>query len=213
MKKSWMEHPFFEVMGAFGDLIVLNMVFVLSALPILGIGISLTALYRVTLRMARGECVYPLREFWQTYKREWKRGLVLGLLFLLSGGLLMFDVLYIQHMWQGMYIGVGILLLLWAFIFAYAFPLQARVENGLRETLSNALLLSVKYLPCTILMVFVNLIPGFCFMAGTFALSLGLPLYLLFGFALTARVNSILLNKILKIFEKEKQEDEDTGKS
>ena len=55
MKKLSIDHPFFEFMGGLGDWMILNVLFVVTSLPVVTIGASLTAMYRVSLRRIRKE--------------------------------------------------------------------------------------------------------------------------------------------------------------
>ena len=62
MKKISIEHPFFEFMGSLGDWMILNVLFVVTCLPVITIGTSLTAIYQVSLRRIKPVCgkrVYP----------------------------------------------------------------------------------------------------------------------------------------------------------
>ena len=49
LKKLPVEHPFFEFMGSLGDWMILNALFVVTSLPVITIGVSLTSMYQVSL--------------------------------------------------------------------------------------------------------------------------------------------------------------------
>lgn len=208
MKKSFNEHPFFEWMGNAGDWIVLNLLFVVTCIPVVTIGMSLTALYRVALRKIKGECNYPVREFLGACKEEWKKATKLWLIFLFTGGLLGFDILYAEKMWPAVNVGIGCLTILWMMLFSYAFPLQAKFENTIKNTLQNALALAVKNLPFTIIIVALNFIPVLCVLLGVNIAAMALPLYVVFGFSLTAGINCIFFQRIFAKFMDAKGENE-----
>lgn len=192
-------------MGNIGDWIILNILFVFTSLPVITIGMSLTAMYQAALRRSRGEGIYMVREYFQACRTEWKQSTKLWLIFLFSGGILLFDILYSKNLWSSLNIAIGCLAAIWCFVFCYAFPLQARFENNIKNTLRNALLLAVKNLPYTLLMVLLNSIPAVCIAAGVFAVQMAVPIYCAIGFSLTARINSIFLTRIFRAFEKEEQ--------
>ena len=200
MKKLPTDNPFFEFMGNIGDWILLNLLFILTSIPIVTIGMSLTSLYRIVLRRVRGENNYVCREYFKACREEWKKSTVLWILFLAAALLLQFDLTYVKHMWKWLTIALWVLVVLVSFIFSYAFPLQARFENSIKNTLINALVLSVKYLPYTICIVVLNAIPVFCLASGIFATRMAMPVYFFFGFALTARINCIFFSKIFDRF-------------
>ena len=74
-----------QVLRTLGDLIVLNWLCVLCALPVVTAGPALCALYYVTLKLARGEEVRTLRGFLDAFRANFKRGAALGLLVLALG--------------------------------------------------------------------------------------------------------------------------------
>ena len=54
--KFWaIDSPVMRVLGRLGDIIILNMIFVVGCIPVITIGTSLSALYAVAMKMARGE--------------------------------------------------------------------------------------------------------------------------------------------------------------
>lgn len=205
MKQFSTDNRFFDCMGNIGDWIILNILFVFTSLPVITIGMSLTAMYQVALRRTRGEGIYVVREYLEACKQEWKQSTKLWFIFLFSGGVLLFDVLYSKNMQYVINIAIGCLVVIWCFVFCYAFPLQARFENSIRNTLRNALLLAVKNLPCTLIMVLLNSIPAVCIAAGVFAVQMAVPIYCAVGFSLTAKINSIFLSRIFRTFSEEEQ--------
>ena len=62
--KFWaIDSPVMRVLGRMGDIIILNMIFVAGCIPVLTIGTSLSALYTVAMKMARGEDPSVWKEF------------------------------------------------------------------------------------------------------------------------------------------------------
>lgn len=207
MKKLSTDHPFFEVMGDLGDEVILNVMFVLTSLPVITIGASLTALYRISLRRQRGESNYAAKEYFRAFREEWRQSTRIWLIAFFVGILLGFDIFYMKNLGRVYAIAIGIVVVICSFIFSYAFPLQARFQNTIKNTLKNALVLSVTYLPYTLLIVALNSIPAVCIAAGNFVTMMAMPVYCFVGFALTARINSFFFNKVFqKFMEKDKEE-------
>lgn len=196
MKKLSIDNPFFTFMGNLGDLIILNLAYVITCIPVITIGMATTALYKVMLKRVRGESSYILKEYLKECAKEAKKSTMMWLPMLFAGGLLVFDILYIGRSWNVIGIGVAALLVIWLLVFCYAFPLQAQFENTIVNTWKNALYLAVRYLPCTIVMLLLNMIPaaGIVWFPGL--LGLLVPIYVVVGYALTARINVIMLEKI-----------------
>lgn len=203
MKKLTIEHPFFEFMGRIGDWMILNVLFLLTSLPVITIGMSATAFYRVGLRRVRGESRYAAREYLQACREEWKQGTKLWLFFLAAGAVLLFDILYGKNLGRLLNIGVGILAALWCFTISYAFPLQARFQNSVRNTLANALRLSFRNLPATLVMAALNSLPAVCVAAGAFYTMVAMPFFCVAGFSCIVWINCLLLTRIFQKIEGE----------
>lgn len=198
MKKLSIDNPFFNLMGTAGDFILLNIVFFVTCIPVVTIGVSLTSLYRVMIKHQQGECAYPVQEYFRTFRKEWKQSTLLWLVFLITGAILVFDILYAQNMTRVLNVAIGALALVWGFVYIYAFPLQGQYRNTVKNTLKNALLLSVANLHFTILMLLLNAVPVICMVLGDFIMAMAVPVYIVIGFSLTAWVNSFLLLKIFR---------------
>ena len=83
-----------------------------------------------------------------------------------------------------------------AFILIYVFPLTARFENSIKNTLMNAVLMSIKHLPYTLIMLVLTLMPLGAFVL--FGKYWGQIVFLdtCISFGVAAYINSMLLNKI-----------------
>ena len=64
------DNKFFEVLGKITDIIILNLLCIISCLPIITIGASVTATYFVALQMVRNEETYIIREFIKRFKEN-----------------------------------------------------------------------------------------------------------------------------------------------
>ena len=209
MKKLSIERPFFEFMGNIGDWIILNVLFVITSLPVLTIGMTVTAMYRVSLRRIRGESQYAAREYFEACREEWRQSTKLWLVFMITGGILLFDILYGKNLSKMLNIANGVLLVLWCFTISYAFPLQARFQNSMKNTLMNALLLAFKNLPATLIMVILNCIPAVCIAGGAFVTMAAMPIFCVIGFSLIVWINSLFLTTIFQTLIKEEKKDGD----
>ena len=110
----------------------------------------------------------------------------------------MFDILYGRNLGKVLNIGIGILTALWGFTISYAFPLQARFQNSIRHTLTNALALAFRNLPATAAMAALNSIPALCVAAGEFYTRIAMPFFCVAGFSCIVRINSLMLTRIFQ---------------
>lgn len=68
------------VSGQCGALLKANLLFLLGCIPVVTIPLSLYAMNRVMLRVVRDQPVKCLRDYWEAFRRDWKRGYLAFLL-------------------------------------------------------------------------------------------------------------------------------------
>lgn len=200
MKKLNVDNPFFNFMGRLADIVLLNLLFLVCSLPMITMGASLAALYQACDDMAEGEFVSAFRNFFGAYRKQLKNSIKIWLVFLLTGCLLIFDLIFLggtggRNVWSIIGIGVGSLFVLWEMIFCYIFPVLLKKGGSIGEMVRESMLLAVRNFPYTIIMVLFNIIPFLCFILGGQVLISVIPLYLLFGFGLTAFINTYFLRR------------------
>lgn len=196
--------------GRMGDLMVLNVLWLVSSLPLVTLGASTTALYYTTLKLVRGEEAYLGRMFFHSFRQNWKQGTLLELLFLLIGGFFGLDIQIVRTMDGTAGKGLLLLLLVFGCLFlmtvSYAFPLLAQFENTLKGTLKNAFFLSVWHLPYTAVIVVLNLIPLLLFLLFPTGFLMSAILWVVLGFAVLAYANTHLFVRIFKRYMPETEE-------
>ena len=176
------------------DILVLNFLMVVCSLPVITMGASVTALYHSVNRMQKNEGgLY--RGFFRAFKDNFKQATVLWLVVLVTGALWGFNLIFYSASQIPIFRTINVLILvLWAMVAAWIFPLQAKYYNPVKTTLKNAVLCMMAYLPRTLLMTVLNLVPVVCFLY--FGLLGGLELIaLLVWFALAAYINLRIMEK------------------
>lgn len=197
--------PIFQFLNTFTEFVLLNAVFLITCIPLITIGASITALYTVTLREARGEEGYLVRSYWKAFLENFRKSTLLFLVYFSSGCVLLFNLVFWLQMQTPagnlLLTGICLLSLLWLVSLLYVFPLQARFENSLSQTLRNALLLALSNRLCTVVILLL-----FLAAAALFCLTSVFRLFLLvFGFAFLAYCNSFFFLKVFRKYEPEQQ--------
>ena len=133
-----------------GNILWLNVLFVVCSLPVVTIGASVTALYDVMLRIVRKEENAITQSFFKAFKANFKQATILWGLVLLAGVVLYGELIYIMN-FEGTIVKFYMILfavecVLVALVLPFLFPLVARYENTVWGTLWNALLLSISNL-------------------------------------------------------------------
>ena len=208
-----MDNGFFQVLSRIADLIILNIIFLITCIPIVTIGAAWTALYYVTLKMIRNEESYIVRSYFKSFKENFKQSTIMWLIALVLLVLLFFDYRIVNVMdgtiRQAMLIGLTVVALFLAMILTYLFPLQSKFYNTIKNTTKNALLMSIRHLPRTVIMLVITVAAVLITFFNNWTISYGLLFWILLGFATIALANSWFL---VRIFDKyiPKDEEEET---
>lgn len=191
------DNPFFNFMGRLGDLVILNLTWLVCCLPVVTAGASTTALHYVARKMAAGEPYRVWKSFFDAFRENWKPATRLWLCLLAAGCLFMADL------WAGavmpgatgnLFRGIGMtFLFVWLLVVGYCFPLLARYRQSTFRLILLSLSLAARKLPVTVCYVLlVLLMPGLLILLPElFALVL-LP-WVLAGGAFYAWIMAVLL--------------------
>ena len=198
-----MDGPIMSGLSAAADLLVLNVLTILCSIPIFTIGAALTALDESCFHIIRQEGSSVARGYFRSFRSNFKKGSLLGLIFLAAAILLYFDYLAAQTYVPLFRVGIAAIAILSLAIFEYAFALLSRYENTLFATLKNAVMLSVAYFPRTLLMLMFTI--GFWLACITFLKIMG-PVLLLFGISLPCYICCMLLGEVFRKLEEDQAE-------
>ena len=197
-----MENPVMRALSTTADLIVLNLLTILCCLPVVTVGAALTALNTAAIKIVRGEETAPVKDYFRAFRVNFKKGTVLGLIFLLVFAVLLVDYLAAGNAVPIARPVIAAVALLVLMLGQYAFALLARYENTLRGTLKNALLLSIGYFPRTLGMAVFAVV---LWLLAIQFLRYGAPILFLFGFSLPCYVTVLLLQKVFNNLEKNRE--------
>ena len=181
-----------------------------AALPI---GAAFTGLHYVCLKMVRDEEGYITKDFFKSFKLNFKQATVIWAVVMLLAALLAFNFRYIQMMTNPtiFFASSAAAAIILYFTFLYVFPILSHFENTIKGTVKNAFFMSILALPKTVLMIIVTLIPVaiIYFIERFEAMFWLMPLTYLFWFSLPAYVCAMLYNKTFKRFEPEAAKTDD----
>ena len=196
-----MDSPLMRFLTKIADLMVLNILFCVTSIPLITIGASWTALYSVTLKMVRDEEGSVSRSYFRSFRQNFKQATLLWLGVLVVLALLVLDIRVLNGMAGGtapglLRVGVEILALLGIMVLQYLFPSLARFEESLADTLKNACMMALAHLPKTALMTAAAVGAVWITLINNTTIAVGLMVWPLIGFALMAFGNSGILRKI-----------------
>ena len=181
----------------------LNLLWFVCSIPIFTIGASTTALYYTSLKVIRGEESSLTRQFFHSFRENFKQSTILWLIMAGVGLFLAGDIYILYHLhlstsgtlavfWTVILAIVIAASVIWVIELLFLFPLVASVSNSNRAMLKNAFLIATHYLFAAILVFAVHFAMFFVVVAWF------TPMIIL-GEGLCAMISAWLLNNILII--------------
>ena len=215
-----MDNAFFRFVNRAVDAVILNLLFLLSFVPLFlviyylhnlpsfalwvllflavsPIGPAYTAMYYFCLKAVNNEEGYLTKDFFKSFKLNYKQGFVIALI---MGFVIIFLATEIKYTYGLMTSGGGIGWRMLFFVligvaiiiygtFIYVFPLLSRFDNKTLITIRNAGLMSLKHLSTTVPLFLIGLL---CIFIGWY-LS---PMSFFFIFGTWVYVSAFFLNKV-----------------
>jgi uncharacterized membrane protein YesL len=204
-----MDSVFYRFISKLGDLMVLNILFLICCLPVFTIGASATALYSMLLKQVRNESGYVARGFIQAFKENFKQSTIIWVIMAAIGCIFYFDILLSDAMGgtlgstlKVVFLFLGILYLS---VLSYVFSLLSRFENTIWNTLKNAFWMAVGYLPLTVSVLVLEALPLFIIYMRPKAFWYLLPIMVVLGFSGLGYFCTIIFNYIFKRYMKDEK--------
>ena len=191
--------PFMQFVSRFCDLVVLNLVYLLTCLPIFTIGAATAALYATVFPMDTEREGKLLPTYFRAFGENFRQGTVVFLLLALFGVATYYNMVALASpdaaLGYGILIVAAAIALVMCFVWAWVFPLISRFRNTIPAMLKNALLLAVGNLPRTLFVTVLNVFPWALLIVNLYAfLRLGFLWFSLY-FSAAAYYNSRILKK------------------
>ena len=156
------DSKFMEIFGRITDLVLLNLLFLITCLPVFTIGAAITALYTMCFRLMREEYSGIVKSYFRSFKDNFKQATLIWLLLLvlvvpaLYYFILLFRLEGILRYSAFVFVIIAAVGLMTA---SYVFPWISQFENTTVQSLKNALILSISRLPRTAAILAINLMP------------------------------------------------------
>lgn len=203
------DSKFMHYLSRLYDLCLLNLLFLLTCIPIFTIGAANAALYTVCFRMDTDREEGIFRSYFRAFRENFRQGTLLWLILALFGSACLVNMVLFSGLGgalQLLWAVFAVLLAVAVLIFSYAFPLLSLFSNSTKETLKNALLLGLGYLPRTLIVSALNIFPWAMLILNLYAfLHMGFAWVFLY-FSAAAYCNSQLLKRVFAPYLDTKEE-------
>lgn len=199
------DNPIWRFVGRLGDMIVLNILWIICSIPVVTIGASTTALYYCTLKIVRNEDYGDIKMFFKSFRLNFKQATIIWIPMLLIGCLLVFDFRFfgvvmadtgvVRIIFQAVTIAM---MVLWLFIYLYVWPVLSRFDNTIKNTVTNAAYMSIRYLGSTLAMIISDVIVVAIAYMCLYFMGWITAFIVLMGYPLLAWINSTMLDHIFE---------------
>ncbi len=158
MKYFGPDSGFYKFIETLFAVFVINILWMVTSVPLITLGGASIAAHDVFMKMLDGEDGHIAREYFSSFRGNFKTGIPYGLMFLLCCYVVWLDFSLFNQV-EGNPILLLIMGMVAAFIFLlsflFAFALQARYENSFVNTLKNSVDISVRYFVRTLTLIIV----------------------------------------------------------
>lgn len=148
----------FRFFNTIGYVWWLHVLWLICSLPVITIGASTTALCYSCMKLHDREG-YVTRNFFHSFKQNFRQSTILFLFFLITGGILVFDLIVCSRMDSvvGCFVKYGAIALLipYSITLLYVFAVQARFFNPVTKTIKYAFLIAGKNFGYTLQMILI----------------------------------------------------------
>lgn len=199
------EGPVMQFMTKLVYSVWLNILWFICCLPIFTVGASTTALFYVSLKIAKNEEGNLTKAFFHSFKENFRQATLIWLILLGLGLVLGVDAYVFYRMrFESVLWALGtavflVALAAYGIIWMYVFPLQARFDNTIWAMFKNSLMIGMRFLLCTVLMAMIY------FVMAVVVIRVFTPA-IIFGQGLCALLCSYLLSNILLLCEEKTEE-------
>ncbi|WP_310604519.1 YesL family protein [Anaerosporobacter sp.] len=181
-------------MGKVFDIVLVSLLWVVCCIPIITIGPATTALYYSVVKSIRRERGYITKEFFHSFKTNFKQGTITGVIFTVFAVIMSVNFYVVKQMdTKVSTVLIGIYLVLCAVVFItalYAFPNLSRFTLTIKHLFKNSLIMSIRHLPMSIVMALIVLVALF--------LMYLVPIATLFVPGVSCLLVSFMMERILK---------------
>ncbi|WP_054742164.1 YesL family protein [Cellulosilyticum ruminicola] len=194
------DNPIMQFITKLAYTIWLNILWFICCIPIVTIGPSTAALFYCCQNIVNDTEGRITNNFFKSFKANMKQGIRISVILIALGSILTVDGYVLYHLytksvfWTILTAIFIVACIIFGMILMYIFPLLARFQNTTFAMFKNALILSVRYLLCTILMALIY------FAMLVIVVRFYTPA-IIFGMGTCAFLCSLLLSRIIKQLE------------
>lgn len=205
------DNKFFTIMSKLADIMLISILYTVICIPIITIGPANTAIYYATVKVIRRDRGYLFREFFRSFRLNFKKGAIIGVVWTILITILGFDLIWswisakenvnYGSIFLGVFIAITVLLISFSI---YVFPILSRFDMTIKQLVKAAFYMSIRHLASTVSMLVLTVV---CIYA---VLNFSVLLFIIPG--ILTLVNSLLMERIFKKYMPQTEDNEDETK-
>lgn len=193
------EAPIWKFMELFVELVKLNIIFLLTSLPIVTIGASITAMNSVCFKLREKRVGYIVDDYFNAFRGNFKNSTITWIVFLCYLVTLVMAI-NSRALNQGTIIMLGIASSMVLTVVIYAFAMFARFDNGLLDTIVKASLIGVVGIPYIIVIMLMMIALTMATFTTYLTMFIALPMWILFGFSTVGYISAVFYLRVFRRF-------------
>ena len=162
-------NPVFKFLSTLIDLCILNVLFVLTCIPVFTVGAALTSIHYVMITGWDTQNMRLFAMYFKSFKENFKQSTIVWLLMAAFGAFFGYTgyLVYLQSqvddsvLFMAFVIVFAIICFAYLCVMTYVWPIIAKFENDTKTTLKNALILAISHLPSTLVIWFMFAIAAY----------------------------------------------------
>lgn len=190
---------FYRALTYFSNLVLLCLLWLICSIPIITIGASTTALFDISMHLVDQKESGIIFGFFKSFKNNFLQSTIINIIFIVMGAVIGFNFFF----WYQTDSDIGTVMLafnvfvLIAYIFTlmYVYPSQAKFDTPVLTTIKNSFLMSLIYIPYTIIIIAIVILAFWMTISGT------IPV-VIFGFLSPVFFTFIMSNIFVIVFNK-----------
>ena len=178
------------------DAVILGVLFLVCSIPIVTMGASYTAFYYAYTKSVRQRRSYATREFFESFKSNFKQSTIMWLISM--GAMILFaidlkllsalgETMGYAHIFTGIIFMIMVFFVIWML---YLFPYMARFENTKKVCARNCLMILIANLPWSIALLIIFLVAAYSIFLFPVAIFLAPTVYMVLA--------NLVLERVLK---------------
>lgn len=196
-----LDGPVFRFISLVADLCILNILWIITCIPVFTIGAATTSMFTLTIEMVKGNGVKIFKDYIKAFKGNFKRATIIWLIMLGTGLFLGLDYYMFGDMPGAMGTAVKYLItflaVYFSFILIYIFAILPTYKNTVKNAFRNSVLLPFLNLPYSLILLGLILVLVYVTILDLeFFFKYGFLLWFMFGFATYAYLASFIFVRI-----------------